>query len=276
MLCFVLHGGGMTVYIEYVIIDNFVIDYLLLKASLKIAGVPAKKSRLFICALFGAAVALFYPLLENYRVLTVAVKLLCGVTLTLACAKYRSPREYAITSAVFAGTTFLTGGAITGVYEIFGIPYSSETSVALIILPAYVLIKAVTGTVSFIYRRKDLRGFLYEIKLVNGNAEITATGFLDTGNGVYDGDSPVIFCGKKLAEKLVFTGGGKPAGIKRIVVATVNGAENKICFKLDRIEIYNGGLPNIYNNVTVCVADKGLGAGYDVILHPALMAANAA
>ena len=265
----------MTVYIEYVISDNFVIDYLLLKAALKIAGVPAKKSRLFICAVFGTAVALFYPLLENYRVLTVLVKLLCGVTMTLGCAKYRSPREYLITLATFALTTFLTGGAITAVYGLFGIPYSSETSVALIILPAFVLIKAATGTVSFIYRRKDLHGFLYRIKLCNGETEITATGFLDTGNGVYDENSPVIFCGKKLAEKLVFDG-GKTVPLKRIVVSTVNGKESKICFKLNRIEIYNGGSANIYNNVTVCVADKGMGAGYDVILHPALVLTKAA
>ena len=54
----------MTVYIEYVLIDNFIIDYLLLKTSLALSGVMVKRARLFFCAFLGAGFALLLPVIS--------------------------------------------------------------------------------------------------------------------------------------------------------------------------------------------------------------------
>lgn len=264
----------MTVYIEYVLLDNLVIDYLLLKASHKIAGVTARKGRLLFCSAAGAVVAAVYPLFADFKVLTVAIKLFCGLFISLLSAKFRNKREFFITFILFIGLTFLTGGAITGIYDLFDVPYSSEISVALMIAPAYIIISGVTKTVKFIYKRKDLFCATYRVELRLNGKKIEVTGFMDTGNGVYDGDSPVIFCGEKIARRLLFETGGKKPSLKKITVCTVNGKEEKICFRLDGISIYLGETPNIFNNVTVCVSDKGLDAGYDVILHPAFLPKN--
>lgn len=266
----------MTVYIEYVLIDNFVIDYLLLQASHKIAGVSAKKSRLCFCAVLGALVALACPVLENFKPLLIAVKVACGLLIPLLSANFRSTREYFITAALFLCLTFLSGGAVTGVFGIFGLSYSSEISVALMFLPAWAAIVCVKKAVKFVYKRKDLTCFLYRVTLFSGGNSVEVTGFLDTGNGVYDGDSPVVFLNSKTARKLFIGKDGKPVPLKRITVKTVSGESEKICFKLDRLVIYTGDIPNIFNNVTVCVADGGAGAGYDLILHPAFIPARTA
>jgi len=71
-------GENMTVYIEYVLIDNFVIDWLILKAALTTAGLPAAKSRLFFSALVGAAVALVYPAIEVHAAILVLLKISAG------------------------------------------------------------------------------------------------------------------------------------------------------------------------------------------------------
>ncbi len=261
----------MTVYLEYVILDNFVIDYLLLKASHKIAGVAAKKGRLLFCAFFGALTALVYPLIESFFVISFLLKVSCGLILSLSSAKYRSVKEASYTAAVFFGLTFLSGGAITGIFGLVGISYSSEISVALMVLPAYAVIKGAAGIVSVIYKRRTEHSFLYDIKLCLNGKDLSAVGFMDTGNGVYDGDSPVVFCSKRVAEKLCFSNFANRVKLKRITVVTVNGVEEKICFKLDRLEIYNGNRANIFNNVTVCVSSGAADIGYDVILHPALV-----
>lgn len=260
----------MTVYIEYVILDNVVIDYFLLKAAHKIGGVTAKNSRTLFVSFLGAAVALTVPLLQNAPVVLFAVKILSGFLLVALSASFRSAKEYFLTAAAFLLVTFLTGGALTALFDAFEIPNSSEISVALVFLPALAVIKAVTAAIKVIYRRKTVRAFLYNITLsLNGN-NVEAAGFLDTGNGVYDGDSPVIFCDKRLARRLIFSPNFKPAPLKRLSVSTVNGEEYKLCFRIDRLVIYTDDLPNIFNNVTVCVASEGFGTGYDVILHPAL------
>ena len=66
----------MTVYIEYAILDNFVIDWILLKATLSLTGRTAKKGRLFICSFIGAIFALITPLVYFNLVLSFFVKVL--------------------------------------------------------------------------------------------------------------------------------------------------------------------------------------------------------
>ena len=44
--------------------------------------------------------------------------------------------------------------------------------------------------------------------------------------------------------------------------------------KCDSIVIYNQEKPNIFNNVAIGVSKNGVGVGYDLILHPALMEKN--
>lgn len=262
----------MTVYIEYVLLDNFVIDYLLLKTAHKIAGVTASAWRLLLCSAVGAIVALFYPLL-NAKILSLAVKILCGFLLTASSAKYRFAREFILTLVSFVGLTFLTGGTIIGVFGLFNVPYSSEISVALMVIPAYAVVSCAAKTVKTIYKRKDVAGFIYKIDLTRGENSVSATGFMDTGNGVYDGDAPVVFVGVKIARQLIFNKDGKPIKLKKITVRTVNGEEEKICFKLDRVAIYIGDEANIITNVTACVSDKGGDIGYDAILHPSMLPA---
>ena len=126
----------MTVYVEYVLIDNLVIDYLLLKATFALTGINYARGRLFVCAFFGAIVALVYPLITN-KALSLIIKVLTGFLITLLAVKYRSKKEYCVNTALFFCLTFLSGGAFIGVCSILGIDYSSEFSIAVMILPVY-------------------------------------------------------------------------------------------------------------------------------------------
>ncbi|MBP5466574.1 MAG: sigma-E processing peptidase SpoIIGA, partial [Clostridia bacterium] len=53
----------MTVYVEYVLIDNFFIDLMLFNTAFKITGQKVSRMRLILCSAFGAAFAFFYPLI---------------------------------------------------------------------------------------------------------------------------------------------------------------------------------------------------------------------
>ena len=72
----------MKVYIEYVLIDNFVIDYLLLKATFAVTGYPYSKGRLFLCAFLGSLFALLYPLIPVGEPFITISKILFGLFLT--------------------------------------------------------------------------------------------------------------------------------------------------------------------------------------------------
>ncbi|MBQ7236232.1 MAG: sigma-E processing peptidase SpoIIGA [Clostridia bacterium] len=259
----------MTVYIEYVIIDNLVIDYLMLKATFALTGLDFKRGRLFLCAFLGAMVALIYPLIE-IAIISTLIKILSGFLITLLATNYRSKKEYFIVTALFFCYTFLTGGAIMGVYSVLGIDYSSEYSIALMVLPVYLILRIVSSVIKFIYRRRHVVSATFNVTLCVGENKVSGKGFFDTGNALYDGDSPVIVCGKRFAKNLI----GKDfykVKMKKIKVNTVSGGTENIAFRLDELVIYIWDEPNIFNNVTLCVAGVGVGEGYDVILHPALM-----
>ena len=57
----------MNVYVEYVAIDNFVMDFLLLILTFKKRGEKIKKGRIAVSALFGTVVTLFFPFLTFHE-----------------------------------------------------------------------------------------------------------------------------------------------------------------------------------------------------------------
>ncbi len=263
----------MTVYIEYVLIDNLLIDYMLLKATFLITGNGYKKGRLLFCAFLGAGFALLFPLLKLPNALIFVLKILSGILIVLLSAKFKNVRALYVNTAVFLALTFAIGGAIMGIYGMAGLGLTTEISVALVFLPAFILIRALSGVVKFIYRRKEVASLTVDCELVINGESVKLKGFFDTGNGLYDGDSPIIVCEKKLFMKL-FAKGKKLPVLKKIEFATVAGKSQMFVAKIDLVKIYNGQTVNIFNNVTLGVSGGSVGQGYDVILHPSLGGEN--
>ena len=258
----------MTVYVEYVLIDNFVIDLLIFKTAFKITGKNVSPARLVACSLLGAVFALLYPLITENVFIVTAAKILFGLFLTFCAAKFSSAKDYATFTAVFLGLTFFVGGIIIGVFSLLGLDYSGEYSIALMIMPVLITLSAVKKLVTYFYRRKDVSGLTVNLELVCGEVTAKLKGFFDTGNGLYADFSPVIVVTKSAVAPLINPIFMK--SVKYIALATAVGEDKKISFKPDAVVIYSGGKKNIFNNVRVCVVDKAF-SGFDAILHPALM-----
>ena len=79
----------MTVYVEYVIINNLIIDYMMLKATFSLTRTEYRKRRLFICAFLGALISLIYPLIEAHFLILTSVKVLSGVLIVLLANNYK-------------------------------------------------------------------------------------------------------------------------------------------------------------------------------------------
>lgn len=276
----------MTVFIEYVFIDNLVIDYLLIKATFLLTGVSFSRGRLFLCAFLGAVFAVVYPLFVINQAILTAIKISFGVLLCFMSAKFKNKKEFYVCTVVFFLLTFALGGAIIGIFALFNIDYSSEICIALMIIPAYILIKCLTHVFAFIYKRKSVTGLIYKCKIHLGEKTFEVRGFLDTGNELYSQNSPVIVCEKKLfsaiinsainsANKKAIKGETKRESplpkVKKIFCQTAMGQSQMLTIKIDKLEIYIGQETNIFNNVVLGVASSSLGAGYDVILHASML-----
>ena len=255
----------MTVYIEYVLINNFIIDYLILKATFYCVRMPIKKGRLLFLSLFLTATSLIFPLINAQPIILTLLKIAIGCLAVLVGVK-SGARGYFLSLLSFFFWTFVFGGAVYGLTEIFNINRYSQVFTAVVGLPVIVVYFIGSRLVKLFSNKNSQKEFYYKTEIILNDKTITVNGFLDTGNGVYDGFTPCIFITLKTAER--FFDNGLPK-LGRVQINTVNGKDKKIALKNATVKIYSGDTANIHYNITLCVVDKSFD-GYDAILHPAL------
>ncbi len=258
----------MVVYIEYVLIDNFVIDYLLLKATFTLLKKKYKKGRLFFCAFLGAFLALTFPLVQILPVLLTFLKIISGLLLVLLAKSYRTAKDYFLSAITFFVLTFSLGGILLGVFSIFGVKEMGEILIATIFIPAYILLSGLVRGMRFIVKRKTFYPFLLKCEIVFREKKIEFIGFLDTGNGLYLKDEPIVVIGRRAFLKLIDKEFPK---MEYVGYKTVMGNSKMPTFTVDKLLIYLSEEPNIIYNARVGVARHGEKEDYDLILHPALI-----
>ncbi len=257
----------MIVYIEYVLINNFLIDYALLFFTYSLIKKRVKWYRIAPASLFGALFALVFPLISAHTVLLTVIKLLVGVLLVFISAPFTRAKDFYVATLVFLTLTFLTGGAIMGFNSLFNLQTVGELFIAVMTLPAYAVLKLMSAVITFLVRKKQNQGLLYDFTIAVNGVSKRLVGLMDTGNEVYFRGEPVIFIDSLIVKDFLRGGLFK---MQKIHIDTITGGGEKICFVAPTFEIYIGDKANIFNNVRVCVADNIKG-GYDAILHPAFL-----
>jgi hypothetical protein len=260
---------GLTVWVEYVLIENFAVDISLLFLAAKTVRLPVSPLRLCLASLMGACFALFFPLLPLTGVLSLLVRLSFGVLLCLVGVKAKGKTLLFV--CLFFLYTFAYGGLLTGIYAFLEIEYTENgfifaqtpAGAAIACLPFFVIITlCVTATVRKKLQKRRLR---YACKITRRGKNVTTYGLLDTGNSLSFRGEPVCLLDGKIAEEL---GCGEEGREGQMLVKTATGEGVMDVFSAE-IEIYSEGERNILNRVYFA-AGGSLGGGYGVILQPQL------
>ena len=257
----------MQVYIEYAILDNLVIDYLLLKVTFALTGKPINRKRLFLCTFLGTTGAVLLPLVKAKGVIQIIIKIMILILITLLADKNWHLKGYLYFSGVFLGLTFLAGGGIYAITSAVKVNPSSEISIALMIIPVYILLRGILRVVKIIYRRREIIINQYKTAIYVGDKRVLCVGFFDTGNSAYYKDKPVIFCTERVFRPLI-----NPNTIKSIFryeINTVAGKTFLTAIVVDKVSIFFEKGEYNSSDVVACLTNK-INFGCDVILHPAL------
>lgn len=244
----------MTVYIEYVLIDNLVIDYLILKITHNILKKTYSKPRLLLSGFLGAVFALLHPLYAFGGILELAVKLLVGVIVLLTSRKYKSVKDGFSSLLTFMIVTFIFGGCIYAVFGFLGVKLGTEVCIVLIILPILALYKMLVSVINFWQKNKEITNFTYDITLTHGEISITGKGFLDTGNLTYVEGAPAVIISSRLAHKLLSV--KDYVGLKKIKINTASGQSEHCAVKIKEFSVLVKGKWNIYTNVWCVIVPK--------------------
>ena len=84
----------MEVYIEYVILDNLIMDFLLLKETAKLLKLKYKNLQIFIGAIIGTVGAIVFPLLKILPLYVFLLKILLGLLITFVAIKHNRVFDY--------------------------------------------------------------------------------------------------------------------------------------------------------------------------------------
>ena len=284
----------MKVYIEYVIIDNFIIDFLILWSTLKTLGIKINKYLIITSTLFGTVVACFLPLLHLEGVYTAMVKIIVAILMVLMCAKFDNIKQYVYSLLLFFSYTFLMGGAcyaviilIGGTFENVNIAqYNAIVPVSIIIAICFFYAFIIFRFTKYIYRKKDMMPFIGEAEIEIGGKIYKFKTFLDSGNRLYDKKTgaPVIILSAYSLEKhidadnmakLIF---GEKSDLFNDVhylsYTTVSGEPKKmVVFTPQKITIYTNDKVSSYQNICVGVTFKKFNdaINFDCLLHPSLI-----
>jgi len=190
----------MVVYIDLLILENFIINCFLLKIIASTVRVKVKWRLLLVAGFIGSlyVIVLLYPPVAFLNILP--IKLLIAFLMIVITFKKRDKNFILKTSIVFIVYSMV----LSGVCSFF--QYSSVTGftykkLIVSIILVYIIIERL---VVYIKERKSLTELIYKIDIVLNKNLITLNGFLDTGNELREPvtNMPVILVNGEILKNL--------------------------------------------------------------------------
>lgn len=256
----------MEVYVEYVILDNLIMDYILLKESAIFLKEKFSKPRLIIAAAIGALGAVVFPLLKIKVQYLFLLKIALGALICFIAINFNKISSYIKFFNVFLLLTFLLGGAVIGAFYLLGIrleDYGSKLSgvlpVGLSVLFGYISVivvkriakNAVNGLITDKYR--------YKCVIKRGLVAIKVDGYFDSGNLLIDDKTglPIALCKKRLLERLR-KGTPNFRSIGEMEFSTVGSGGSLQLYPVDGITIEINGKVKYTNCLLGLVEDRAM------------------
>lgn len=256
----------MEAYIEYVILDNFAVDLLILLITLNILSIRIIKYKVFLGALIGTIGAVIMPVIPF--VIAIIIRIILAPLMCLVVARYTKVKEYILTLLVMIVVTFAIGGAIIAIFNMsvadnYLILHYPDGGIIGLSAFAVILVYYVFIQLRNSFRFKIDKRELYNVELIIGENRIECKGFYDSGNSLYDNSNkPVLILDKDIGERIK----AKNSQGEIIHINTVNGAKETRCYIIEKVMIYISGQVNTIYNVS-CVISETSFKHYDLLLH---------
>lgn len=273
----------MEVYIEYVLIDNLIINTLIAYLTLKTLNIRFVKWKVLLASILGTAFAVVMPLVNINTYLLLFLKVVLGMTMALIIAKPKSTLNYILTFTLFVTYTFVLGGACFGLMFIvnpnvhitnmlvLGLSFPISIYILLLFIYIYILIKAV----SIVRQKAGTRQHVFRLIIKQNNQTYHTNAFLDTGNKLYDNSKPVLVLNQKLFMKIFKDVSYMQLMLNKLDNSQVNDlsfinassldSQKKLpVFSLDEIILNN----KCFKGARATVTLSNFNDEFDCILHP--------
>lgn len=184
-----------VVYADAVFLENLAVDYILLVACARIAGVPARRWRAALAAAVGAVYALMSVLVSRPVLTSLAVK--AAVGLLMVVVVFGFDRRLLRLALVFFAVSAAFAGAVMAACLVSGrtVDLTSGVSFGTLLLSFAVFYALFTAVFRAVGRHR-VRGEIKSLTVTYRGRQVTVPALDDTGNGLTEPVSglPVTVC----------------------------------------------------------------------------------
>ncbi len=237
------------IYIDELLILNFIIDYLILSFTSRILKINVKKIKILLACLFGE-ISIIYLFIRMSNFSLIIFKMFIGLIMILIVFSYEDIKTYIKNVMYFYLFSFLLGGTL----YYFKIENLIKYKYLLLLIPLFMKI--------YDFLINDLKNILtikHKVTIYLNNGKILFfNGFMDTGNTLIDPltNKKVIIINKKIEENYFF-----------VPYKTLNDSSLMKCFKPKKV--YIDGLGE-RNDILVGITNKKF-IGFNCLLNSCLL-----
>lgn len=285
----------MVIYIEQVLIDNFIINLFIILSLKAILRAKIKKINIVLASLLGSVVALILPLFRFNLIINSLIKILLSLVMVIILKRFTKLKEYLLYYLTFLLLTFVFGGACLFIlmsfdksfkinnYSTYSLPLGV---IVVIIFFIFIIIKNVFKN---FYSRKKINNFVYKVVVENNDEKDEILGFLDSGNTLVDKltGKPITIVNfyslKNVLKQISITDIilNKETKINKYfnnvhIVETTSIGNNKnkiLVLEVQKLEIYLENKVNIIDNAIIGLTLKNFinDLGYNALLNSKLL-----
>ncbi len=182
----------MIIYIEQVLVDNFIINYFILISLKAVLKADIKKLNIILSSALASVFSLVLPLFSSHVALSCVLKILLSFLIILILKKWSKPREFFLFHITFLLLTCLFGGVCLFLLLAFDKNFSPQNycsyslPLGAICVISYFVMIVVKNIFANFYKKKTMNNFVYEIELFNKEKSDKISAFLDSGNTLVD------------------------------------------------------------------------------------------
>lgn len=273
---------NIGMYIEFVILDNFLLTYLAGAAATRFCQNKVCVWRVAAASVCGTVVAVFYPFMHIGLWGEIAVKLALWIVLSVIMY-VRSPR-FVAQSLMFLGCTFMFGGASYAVGLILygnarkAAEFSAKYPLFTVLGTASALYACIRYVVKRVRAPRARAPYEYGTYVEVFGTTMRFSAFLDTGNCVFDDKTglPVIITDTaSFAEKLYGAAAVEFAkalpSLRKITAKTHGGVAEILIVPPTKITVYSDRRGHTINAMVglVCGSEKRFVRAHEMLLNPA-------
>ncbi|MBO5321920.1 MAG: sigma-E processing peptidase SpoIIGA [Clostridia bacterium] len=275
----------MVVYADILFVVNLIVDYFLLRVSLKVLKTTPKSWRIAVSAVIGGLFSFYIFLPKSPLLIEILAHLLMNSVMMLVCMGFKSVKTFLRGMLVHFGVVCCYGGVMTALWQIFkpqgmiinnSVVYFNISPVVLIITTVFGYFLYMIFSKIFAITSKGAKRC--NITLYALGKSVGASAIIDTGNSISDimSDSEVIIADKSVAKALfgnldITKDPLLATRYRTIPCNTVSGNSILEGFRCDICQVYLEDKIISLNNPILAISKTPIKEDYSVILNPKIL-----